>query len=296
MRLLIACTNCQRRYNASERKIGTRFRCHCGMILKVKQPKGHHSSVVRCSACGGARGKRANSCSYCGADFTLHERDLNTVCPIVLPVSATKRDSARIVRPFFLPTRWPARRRIWSAPVCPSDEKLLGRRLGREKISVLECQKCTGLWLGTESFKQLKQRVARGAVNLSGALARKPAPKTLKKQQGPLYRNCVRCSNMMARKQYAPGSGIIIDFCREHGIWFDSEELHHVLDWISKGGQPTDPVPKASEQQLAERRTRRSEKSDWSPEPGFDVFTRTKIPAPCSLHAARKGSMESEPM
>ena len=272
MRLLIACANCQRRYNASERKIGTRFRCHCGKILKVKQPKGHRSSVVRCSSCGGAREKGGNSCHYCGADFTLHERDLNTVCPSCFARVSDKAKFCSHCAAVLSAESIAGEDTHLVCPVCPSDEKLLSRRLGREKISVLECQKCTGLWLGTESFRQLKQRVARGAVNFSGALARKPAPQKLKKQQGPLYRYCIRCSKMMARKQYAPGSGIIIDFCREHGIWFDSEELHHVLDWISKGGRPTDPVPKASEQQLAETRTRRSDKSDWSREPGFDVF------------------------
>jgi Zn-finger nucleic acid-binding protein len=271
MRLLIACTNCQRRYNAAERKIGTRFRCHCGTILEVKQPKGHNSSVVRCSSCGGAR-KKANSCSYCSADFTLHERDLNTVCPICFARVSDKAKFCSHCAAVLTAESMAGEDTHLVCPACPSDEKLLSRRLGREKISVLECQQCTGLRLGTESFRQLKQRVAGGAVNLSGALECKPAPITLKKQQGPLYRNCVRCSNMMARKQYAPGSGIIIDFCREHGIWFDSEELHHVLDWILKGGQPTDLVPKALKQELKEIRTRRSDKSVWPPVQGFDVF------------------------
>ena len=40
----------------------------------------------------------------------------------------------------------------------------------------------------------------------------------------------------MNPKQFARGSGIIIDYCREHGNWFDWQELHQAVEFISKGG------------------------------------------------------------
>ena len=40
----------------------------------------------------------------------------------------------------------------------------------------------------------------------------------------------------MIRQQYARGSGVVIDLCRAHGIWFDPQELHQILDWIGRGG------------------------------------------------------------
>jgi hypothetical protein len=46
----------------------------------------------------------------------------------------------------------------------------------------------------------------------------------------------------MNRRQYARGSGIIIDVCRKQGMWFDAEELAAVLDWISRGGLSKDLV------------------------------------------------------
>jgi len=30
--------------------------------------------------------------------------------------------------------------------------------------------------------------------------------------------------------------GVIIDRCRQHGIWFDDEELQRILQWIREGG------------------------------------------------------------
>ena len=42
---------------------------------------------------------------------------------------------------------------------------------------------------------------------------------------------------MMTRRNYAKWSGVILDSCHEHGIWFDEGELHVLLQWIRRGGQ-----------------------------------------------------------
>ena len=52
MRLLVACPECPRQYDASRRHIGSRFRCHCGALVEVRQPQGHDARVVRCSSSG----------------------------------------------------------------------------------------------------------------------------------------------------------------------------------------------------------------------------------------------------
>jgi hypothetical protein len=46
----------------------------------------------------------------------------------------------------------------------------------------------------------------------------------------------------MSRRLYAPGSGVIIDICKDHGLWFDAAELHQILGWITQGGSPKDPL------------------------------------------------------
>ena len=69
MRLLVACPECQRQYDASRRRVGSRFRCHCGAMVEVNQPQGHDARVVRCSSCGAARHEHSPSCPYCGSDL-----------------------------------------------------------------------------------------------------------------------------------------------------------------------------------------------------------------------------------
>ena len=51
-----------------------------------------------------------------------------------------------------------------------------------------------------------------------------------------VYRPCPCCSAMMNRYNYARISGIILDGCKNHGLWFDRDELRRVLDFIQGGG------------------------------------------------------------
>ena len=39
--ILVKCGQCDRKYSAGKPKIGSRFRCSCGEVLQVQQPKSH---------------------------------------------------------------------------------------------------------------------------------------------------------------------------------------------------------------------------------------------------------------
>ncbi len=91
MRVIVACGECKRQYDASGKSPGDHFHCHCGAKLTVQQPQGHDASVVRCSSCGAPREGREAECGHCRADFTIHERDLHTVCPNCLARVSTGR-------------------------------------------------------------------------------------------------------------------------------------------------------------------------------------------------------------
>jgi Zn-finger nucleic acid-binding protein len=40
----------------------------------------------------------------------------------------------------------------------------------------------------------------------------------------------------MNRNNFAKVSGVIIDTCKSHGVWFDANELPQVIEFIRKGG------------------------------------------------------------
>ena len=51
-----------------------------------------------------------------------------------------------------------------------------------------------------------------------------------------MYVRCPTCSEMMNRRQFADGSGIVLDVCRLHGTWLDAGELRAVVEFVEKGG------------------------------------------------------------
>jgi Zn-finger nucleic acid-binding protein len=61
------------------------------------------------------------------------------------------------------------------------------------------------------------------------------------------YRPCPACGKMMNRTNYGGISGVILDTCKTHGLWFDQDELRRVLEFIQKGG-----LDKVRERQIQE--------------------------------------------
>jgi len=266
MRLLVRCSRCQRQYDAGRMKPGARFRCRCGAVLEVKKPQGHEASVVRCSSCGGPREEGSLNCQFCGADFTLHDRDLNTVCPGCL---SRVSDRARFCHHCGLelaPEAVAAESSKLICPACEGTRRLHDRPIG--DVHVMECDRCAGLWLGNDTFRQLTQRASSDSTEIDRffetrqqRFARPPQVDAPAGESADSwrYRKCPSCGIRMYRRNYARKSGVVIDVCKHHGIWFDADELPRILAWIHEGG-----LAKAKEEEAKkaarEERTREARK------------------------------------
>ena len=174
MRLLVKCPSCSQKYDATRRKIGSRFRCRCGKVVQIAEPQAHEAAVIHCSSCGASREAGERTCNYCGSDFTIHELDLNTVCPGCL---ARVSDKARFCHHCATPLSVEAVAGEEMPFHCPACEgrPLVSRRLESIATSALECQVCAGLWIGLESFHDLLTLETRGNVGESVS-HRRPVP------------------------------------------------------------------------------------------------------------------------
>ncbi len=236
MRVLLACPGCHRSYDATGMPLGGQFHCRCGEVLRVQAPQGHEAAVVRCSSCGGPRQQGAQRCSYCGADFTLHAQQLDTVCPHCLAlVPHQARFCHSCGSPLVVDEKLGSPS-PWHCPVCGPQAMLLSRSLGQKKVSVLECQRCAGMWLSHQALEHLVEQAAQEAHPVPPETV-KPVASPAQPQPGPRYRRCVECGQIMVRRNYGRRSGVIVDVCGRHGVWFDCEELHKVLRWIRSGGR-----------------------------------------------------------
>lgn len=240
MRLLVSCASCKRQYDTAELQVGDHFHCLCGQTLEVPTTTPHDAAVVRCSACGAPRLGNSSTCRFCDADFTLHERDLHTICPECMArVSDSARYCHHCATP-LLPAGKAGEPSLSPCPACSDGIYLTSRALGQPSVAVLECPRCAGLWLANDTIQVLLERV-RSAANVAD-LQSSQAPPTAGvlpagSQQERLYRPCPACGKLMHRKNFGRKSGIILDSCRSHGLWFDADELDAVVRWIRTGGE-----------------------------------------------------------
>jgi Zn-finger nucleic acid-binding protein len=58
----------------------------------------------------------------------------------------------------------------------------------------------------------------------------------------------------MNRTNFAKSSGVVLDVCKNHGVWLDRGELQRVLQFVDRGGLA--PARAREQQQLVEERRR----------------------------------------
>jgi Zn-finger nucleic acid-binding protein len=61
------------------------------------------------------------------------------------------------------------------------------------------------------------------------------------------YLRCPVCACMMNRNAFGRVSGVVVDVCKKHGVWFDAGELFEVVRFVEAGG-----LARARERELAE--------------------------------------------
>jgi Zn-finger nucleic acid-binding protein len=147
-----------------------------------------------------------------------------------------------------------------TALVCPGCRaKLVSTTVG--PVALDQCPACGGVWVGLGNFQRLAaDRAERGLVlgALPGSAPARAAP-----AEPVRYRPCPQCGQLMNRANYARISGVILDLCKDHGLWFDRDELRQVLAFIEGGG-----LEKGRQRQVAEDEERLRRAAEPAPSTG----------------------------
>ncbi|MGB5707743.1 MAG: zf-TFIIB domain-containing protein [Arenicellales bacterium] len=238
MHVIVSCNQCTRQYDTIGRAAGEKFHCICGQLITLPERRSYEAAVVRCSACGGVRVQNNQQCGFCGADFTLHEQDLQTVCPECLTrINNQSKYCHHCATPIVVVGKV-GKRTQSACPHCRNKSVLSIRKIKSSKFNALECTLCAGIWLDTETFLALERKMIELSSSGISREHRKVTAGLPRTQGGDqnLYRKCPSCDVIMHRRNYGPGSGIVIDQCKDHGFWFDQRELSVILRWIRTGG------------------------------------------------------------
>src|SRR5829696_9131972 len=172
--------------------------------------------ALNCPNCGGAVASDRTQCEFC-------KSRLKTVaCPSCL-------------RLMFLGTEFCGNCGTRAVPAdvvetgilanCPRCTKPL-ESLEIDKTNLRECTNCGGFWLTVETFEALCTDKEQQSAVLSFISAREVS---LGVQPPVRYLPCPDCKQLMNRSNFARISGVIIDLCKQHGVWFDSNELPRII-------------------------------------------------------------------
>jgi Zn-finger nucleic acid-binding protein len=136
-------------------------------------------------------------------------------------------------------------------PSCADATTLMAIEL--EEYRLEECAACTGVFVE----HLVLERISRRTDAERGVRAR-PAPKSTIDATAPVrYRKCPLCADVMTRRNFGDRSGVIVDICARHGVWFDSDELTRILEFVAGGGVAAGAVDAAAQKERAERIKRR---------------------------------------
>jgi len=187
--------------------------------------------MLHCSNCGGKFGTGQLRCSYCSAEIKHGERGFGPACPECF---ATTIVGAKHCSGCGLRLEAQSVLRALSDRPCPRCKNALSE-CATDAVRYIECTACGGLWLDESHFRNI---VAAGADPSASVIphTREGVPQGPTVEAKVRYLPCPVCTQLMTRRNFASVSGIILDWCRGHGWWFDSHEIERVLAFVEKGG------------------------------------------------------------
>jgi Zn-finger nucleic acid-binding protein len=107
-------------------------------------------------------------------------------------------------------------------------------------FSVAGCADCEGIFIPPETFEMMQDSSKRVIESVS-----RQGKRQYELDYDVVYLPCPVCGKFMTRRNFATTSGVIIDVCSDHGIWFDRGEMEKIMDFVARGG-----IQKARQAQL----------------------------------------------
>jgi len=101
-------------------------------------------------------------------------------------------------------------------------------------VEIHRCIQCAGLWLDPGELQAMVDDP--GPAQADVATLREGMKDVHVPTSRVQYRKCPRCTQVMNRRNFGSHSGVIVDECRQHGIYLDPGEFEAIEAFIKLGG------------------------------------------------------------
>lgn len=201
------------------------------------------AETLNCPMCGAAAETDSSRCLYCSARLAA------VACPSCFGMMFS--GSRHCPRCGAQGQRTEVKtNNVRSCPRCRAQM----RAVAIGAASVRECERCGGLWVDRAAFEQICADREQQAAVLGAPLAKLEGANNSTGAGKVHYVPCPECGQLMNRTNFARCSGVVIDICKQHGTWFDRDELQRIIEFIRAGGLSASRAREI--EQLAEERRR----------------------------------------
>jgi len=165
---------------------------------------------MNCKSCGAVLQPNFTICSYCG---NRNEIDLKGIHEFTVTIPKTER----------------------ICPICHIKLQTIDINAGKEHFYIEQCSTCYGLFFDHGELNAILNATVNESIQINYSRIN-----IIVKEYGfddkVKYKRCPICREFMNRKNFGTQSGVIIDICKNHGIWLDGGELKKLLEWKKAGG------------------------------------------------------------
>jgi Zn-finger nucleic acid-binding protein len=148
------------------------------------------------------------------------------------------------------------------------------------KFLIERCEKCLGLFFDPGELEAVLQSTVANVFTVNRSQLDSINAKMRANDYGVVYIKCPVCAKLMNRVNFGAKSGVIVNRCKDHGVWLDGGELRHLFEWMKAGGQLLDKerqeqLKKDEAEQQRERRQAYTASGGNSDYTGFDTYGGT---------------------
>ncbi len=170
--------------------------------------------MANCCNCSAPLPPSSIQCDYCGSRndidlkgvhyYTTHESDSELMCP---------RCNIRLET---------------------IDLKIDG------KFLIERCETCLGLFFDPGELEAVLEATVSNVFTINRSQLESINTAMRSSDYGVTYIKCPVCTKLMNRVNFGAKSGVIVDRCKDHGVWLDGGELRHLFEWMKAGGKLLD--------------------------------------------------------
>jgi Zn-finger nucleic acid-binding protein len=167
--------------------------------------------MANCINCGAAIAAKSIVCKYCN---TRQDVDLKGIHQYTVEKPEAER----------------------TCPRCNKPMQTIDLKIG-DKFLIERCSDCLGMFFDPGELEALLDKSVANVYHID--YSQLETLKIAKRHDDfPVtYIKCPVCQKLMNRINFGSQSGVIIDKCRQDGVWLDGGELRQLMEWTKAGGQ-----------------------------------------------------------